>query len=405
VGGVDSYLKPSSLTNPNPPADAQWARLYRALCTLLSGQTGQVDWDTFTPSDWDLLARMAQGEGVAPLLHSILEQHESGGQPGIAAIPTKEKTRLAQSYYANAAYTAVLCRELDGVLAALTEAGVPVILLKGAALIKTLYTDPAVRPMNDLDLLVRRFDIPRAVRALQAGGFQRLMDNYIRYHVFMLGGQSGQTSVELHWSLVLNDQRFPELIDWFWSQSQPLEASNPRVGVLSPMAEMLYLAAHLGLQHKSQGRLIWWYDLYLLLNNLGEHIEWDALLLRASQAGWAETLQQSLSGVEERFGYDLPAGFLRRLQQQAAAQPGQAGSMVGSSSDRRPGLGVKAWTALSWSDRLRMAWGLLFPRPAYLRWRYHPRPGWLWPLWYVRRWVDMVVDGVETEVLDNMGRI
>jgi hypothetical protein len=192
----------------------------------------------------------------------------------------------------------------------------------------------------------------------------------------------------------LNDQRFPELIDWFWSQSQSLEASNPLVGVLSPTAEILYLAAHLGLQHQGQGRLIWFYDLYLLLNRLGEHIEWDALLLRASQASWAEALQQSLSGVEERFGYDLPAGFLRRLQQQAAAQPGQAGRLVGSPSDRRSGLGTKAWAALNWGDRLRMAWGLLFPRPAYLRWRYHPRPVWLWPVCYLRRWGEVVVEGV-----------
>ena len=34
--------------------------------------------------------------------------------------------------------------------------------------------------------------------------------------------------------------------------------------------------------------------------------------------------------------------------------------------------------------------GALFPRPAYLRWRYHPRPAWLWPLWYLRRWGNIV---------------
>jgi len=331
---------------------------------------------------------MAQGGGVAPLLHSILDRLESRGQSGIAAIPPSVKAQLAQSYYSNAAYNAVLCRELAGVLAALTEAGVPVILLKGAALIKTIYADPADRPMNDLDLLVRRADIPRAVSALQARGFQRLMDNYIRFHVFLLGGQAGQVSVELHWSLVLNDQRFPALIDWFWGQSEPLKATSSLASVLSPTAQLLYLTAHLGLQHKGEERLIWFYDLSLLAARRCEDIDWDGLLQQAVQAGWADALYQAFSMVQDRFGLidgtlPLPEGWLERLQQQADLQPAQPGLTVGI---------LKTWKESSVRDRLGLLRGALFPRPAYLRWRYHPRPEWLWPLWYLRRWWDILLD-------------
>jgi len=31
-----------------------------------------------------------------------------------------------------------------------------------------------------------------------------------------------------------------------------------------------------------------------------------------------------------------------------------------------------------------------------MRWRYRPRPAWLWPLWYSYRWFDMARDGVAT---------
>ena len=380
--------------------DTQNTKVSRALCMLLSGQAAQIDWATFSPADWNLLPSIAQGEGAAPLLYSILERAASDGQPVSGILQPAAKAVLAQSYYASAAFNALLCRELDGILAALTHAGVPVILLKGAALIKTIYADPAERPMSDLDLLVRRIHIRPAVRALQAAGYQRLMDNYIRYHVLLLDRQAGRVSVELHWSLVLNDQRFPALIDWFWRQSEPLDPANPLVLTLTPTAQLLYLAAHLALQHTGQARLIWYYDLYRLITRLGDcandlsHIDWDDLLQQASQVSWADALLQALDGAQARFGFALPDGFRPLLQEQAGLQPAQAGGMVGSASDRRSRSVAKTWGGLSTHDRLRMAWNILLPRPAYLRWRYHPRPAWLWPLWYPRRWGDILHDNI-----------
>ena len=383
-------------------SDTQHPKVYQALCMLLSGQAAQIDWAAFSPADWNLLPRIAQNEGAAPMLYSILERAASDGQPVSGILPPAAKAVLTQGYYVSAAFNALLCRELDGILATLTRAGVPVILLKGTALIKTIYADSTERPMNDLDLLVHRDHIRPAVRALQAAGYQRLMDNYIRYHVLLLDRQAGRVSVELHWSLVLNDQRFPALVDWFWRQSEPLDPANPLVLTLTPTAQLLYLAAHLALQHTGQARLIWYYDLYRLITRLGDcandlsHIDWDDLLQQASQVSWAEALLQALDGAQARFGFALPDGFHSLLQEQARLQSDQAGRMVGSPAERRSRSVAKTWGGLSTRDRLRMAWNLLLPRPAYLRWRYHPRPAWLWPLCYLRRWGEMFhqkVDG------------
>jgi hypothetical protein len=328
------------------------------------------------------------------LLYSIMERKASAGQPGDIIIPDSVKSRLAQSYYHNAAFNAMLSRELDGVLAALTRAGVTVILIKGAALVKILYADPAERPMNDLDLLVRRDQIRPAVRALKAAGYQRLMDNYIRYHVLMLGGQGERVTVELHWSLVLNDERFPALIDWFWHQSLPIDPSNPLTLTLSPTAQLLYLAVHMALQHGGRERLSWFYDLYLLITRQGGQIYWDDLLQQAGQVSWAQPLHQTLSAAKARFGFALPEGFHERLSELAGLESGQAGRLVGSSSDRRSLSVRKAWSGLSRGDRLGMLRSLVFPRPAYLRWRYQPRPQWLWPLCYLRRWRAIIKEGI-----------
>jgi hypothetical protein len=42
------------------------------------------------------------------------------------------------------------------------------------------------------------------------------------------------------------------------------------------------------------------------------------------------------------------------------------------------------------STRARFISAMLFPSPAYMRWRYKPQPGWLWPAYYPRRLIDSI---------------
>lgn len=73
---------------------------------------------------------------------------------------------------------------LEFVVAALRAAGVEVVALKGAALAFFHYPDPALRPMGDLDLLLRDpGDLARATEALAAAGWRALYDTP-RHRVF-----------------------------------------------------------------------------------------------------------------------------------------------------------------------------------------------------------------------------
>lgn len=56
-------------------------------------------------------------------------------------------------------------------LAAVDEAGIDVVCLKGMAAGSTIYPDADLRGMSDVDLLVRRCDLERLVEALKAKGF------------------------------------------------------------------------------------------------------------------------------------------------------------------------------------------------------------------------------------------
>jgi hypothetical protein len=106
---------------------------------------------------------------------------------------------------------------LGKVIAGFRDAGIPVIVLKGALLAKTLYPSPGLRYMSDLDLLVRFHDFRDALNLLKQMGW---VPNRIRGKEQLLetiGGTDTEESwqmgewtflnpkgcfIDLHWHLI-----------------------------------------------------------------------------------------------------------------------------------------------------------------------------------------------------------
>ena len=108
-------------------------------------------------------------------------------------------------------------RELLAALDVLGAAGIPVILLKGAALCAAHYQDWSLRPLGDLDLLVPEEDAARALRVLQAAGYTLVLGHdelvertagpdmaaLVAYHAQVTLHSPGSPTVviDLHWHL------------------------------------------------------------------------------------------------------------------------------------------------------------------------------------------------------------
>jgi hypothetical protein len=118
-----------------------------------------------TPTVTAGLADLAVQEGLGPLLGARLKAGE------IEVESEAVKARLLREYYACCAHHLLREQQTAGLWAALRNRGIPVLLLKGAALAKTVYRDPGERPMADLDCLVPRAQWREAVHlAVKAGG-------------------------------------------------------------------------------------------------------------------------------------------------------------------------------------------------------------------------------------------
>ncbi|HEY1013904.1 MAG TPA: nucleotidyltransferase family protein, partial [Herpetosiphonaceae bacterium] len=179
-------------------------------------------------------------------------------------------------------------------------------------------------------------------------------------------------------------------------QTEPWPADG-RARQLRPGAHLLYLAAHLMLQHgEEQPRLIWCYDLHLLLERHGAALDWPELIERASAFRWAGALHAALLHARAAFGTPLPESALAALA--AAISPAERRFLDRKRQAVRS-QGMDQWlklATLSWPARLRMILGLLLPSRAYLAWRYRLRPAWLWPAAYPFHWARMAAEGLAT---------
>ena len=362
------------------------------ICQLITGRVNPAG-PKISAVLWQQLAPLAHQEGLAPLLYWTLNTQ---GWP--VGMPEAVRQSLTAAYYASEAHNALLFHELEVILPRLREQGIPAVLVKGASLAPALYPARGLRPMSDVDCLVSPDDTSRVVALLEALGYHEErhdqvpgMHDMSDYHVGLKGGPGGRVIFELHWGLVSSQQAWYAVpSEWFWQHTEPWQG-DAAIRQLTPMAHLVYLSAHAMLQHGgSQLLLIWLYDVHLLAQAGG--IDWDALVAEVSRLRWGGVVGSALRSAQAAFGTHLPQDLLPRLEQVADPTVDRLVTFKQRFSGVRLLYDWYSLLALRGWVRWRYLLGMVFPQPAYVRWRYQPRPSWLWPFYYPYRWTRMFAE-------------
>jgi hypothetical protein len=114
---------------------------------------------------FDELAIASEQHGMEPLVLAHV------ARTGVA-IPSDFRARLRARQMQHAHAAAVRSRVVADVACAMAQARIPFLVLKGAALAHLVYGDARLRPMRDVDLLVRKDDAGRALDVLMRCGFR-----------------------------------------------------------------------------------------------------------------------------------------------------------------------------------------------------------------------------------------
>jgi hypothetical protein len=217
--------------------------LHRLLlrAALLPDATGQAAWQEWLASV-DLNEVDPASQRLLPLL---------ARRPWVIAGDPRARG-LARGLYRHAwVRNQLLWREAEAVVARLNSARIPVLALKGLALLTAYGFDWGLRPMHDVDIMVPRASLDEALEALSTEGWLPLehrTTQWIRtrgasraHSVGFARGDNGQ--LDLHWH-VLSESVGPRADAAFWSSAVGGHVLNTPVRFLQPADLLLHVIAH-----------------------------------------------------------------------------------------------------------------------------------------------------------------
>ncbi len=279
-----------------------------------------------TADDWETVVVTAIALGLAPLLHRQLVD-----RPDL--IPPLALAKLAVTRQAHARRNQAIAGQLAEILAACAAAQIEVIVLKGALLAPTVYNDPGLRPMNDIDLLFRPQDVARVGPVLESLGYRgkhktagqgpgvtKHLSTYRRSgnegatpNPYLSAG--GDRTVEPHSSL--EESWFGLKVDitpGVWARAVPITLHDQHAYRLSTADTVLHLAVH-AVFHVIMGSSVFvqLYDLRQVLTAWSAELDWSRLLALARQAHAEPFLLAGLVWSRRIFNAPAPDGPLPEL--------------------------------------------------------------------------------------------
>ena len=268
--------------------------------------------------------------------------------------------------------------------ARLDEAGIPFLLLKGAALNLSTYDRPELRPMTDIDILIRPSDVSAADQVLMSAGCRAgrplvRRDFYPRYYYereYQIPGPP-RCRLEIHAHL-FRPLRYMQTVPVEGMWDDPIRAKLGGVDVLLPSNEnmVIHLAAHSTIH--GNARLLWLYDIFRFVKAHTDGIDWKRVQEKATAWSLSLAVYRALSHTADLFDdsklRDQVAGFschaLWRDRLVLAQAPRDSAHPLAH-------IAVNVLTTPGVRFRLGYMWAVLFPDRDHMGgvypWRH---PGW-----------------------------
>ncbi len=324
---------------------------------------------------WERIVAAASGLGLGPLLYRNLSRGRIRER-----VPGAALASLAKSAHAAACRFAIQMDSLRAILAVLRRDGIDPVLLKGAALALTLYDQPALRPMQDIDLLVEEGEVERAVSGLEAIGFRGITSERsdafyaTHHHARPMIRAGGQVIVEIHRGLVPPEDGLRLDPGPFIERAVRVERHGERFRTLSREDQILHLGLHLSYADRFIGRLRDLLDLHATIDHEGRPLEWGRILTCSRRHEVSRSLYSTFDLARRLLGTPVPAAVLGELTRGAGWDPFAAGLLRtlarsslfrASSSEAILSTPAARWLCdalikrLRWGERLRDALGLL----------------------------------------------
>ncbi len=271
---------------------------------------GKLNWDALTQKAiWHRLLLLVSHHLTSPDLNVF--------------VPESVLERMKNLQYHSLARNMVFQDELSRLLSELNNQEIPVIVLKGAALLGTIYRDISLRPMSDLDILVRpeHLDLAEAIALRRGYTYLAAHDTTGRTkkngrHLDNLILRGKGVLLEIHQHIVDAGDPYRFDLDGFWARAEPVMISGARALTLAPADLLIHLSVKflLDRRYRSNNALGQLCDISEVIGHYNHSLDWDLIEKTSQDKGVLKGLHFVLYTCQHLLQAPVPASILDRFQ-------------------------------------------------------------------------------------------
>jgi hypothetical protein len=346
--------------------------------------------------DWNWFLRKARENGISAVVYSRLKEIRED----CPHIPSFIFQELKKDYFLNATKNSLIFEELGKVLETFRKAGLEVMVLKGAVLAEKIYRNLALRPMTDVDLLVKKEDLWRLDNQLKILRYRPsdisvedidFSSTYLTTLDYR-GLSSNSPSFHVHWhfvnSTIPNESYIKRIkIEDIWRDAEKTKIANVETLVMAPHHLLIHLSEHALRVTHSLSKLSFFCDIDEAVNFYKERLDWEKLIKESLKFNLNRMVYPSLHFTAKFLETKIPENVLSRLKPERFSLGERIFMNSISNNKRFPGLSYLVHLAMNkgFLKKMNFLEKTLFPPPQFMAQRNYIPQSKLSYIHYVRR--------------------
>jgi hypothetical protein len=277
--------------------------------SAVQDETGDRRLNGLSSSDWDVLFEDSRRHGIASLLYYRLRTFHPR-----TPIPANVMERLRQIYLQCSCRNMQLYHELGNLMGTLRLDNIPVIALKGVHLATVVYRNVALRPMGDIDLLVKQSDLLRVQEILVKQGYIALKEEVgsAQEHLPPYK-KKGSFTIEIHFHIVGPPFSLRVDVEKLWARAQMSSIQGIKVLTLCPEDLVPHLCMHASFHHGFDNGIRPLLDISHTIQHYAKEFDWEQLLNRSKEWGVGKCVYLSLFLAKKFAGAPIPEQIMKDL--------------------------------------------------------------------------------------------
>jgi hypothetical protein len=245
--------------------------------------------------NWRKLQGIVRGRNLGPLFSFC--HGNSALPPPVIQDWQQEKTRTSLQNLAR-------LKVATDITVLAERAGIKIVAMRGIVLAHSLYRDPAMRPMHDIDFIIRPQDKEKFLAAMHDAGYEPT-DLFRSQYVFKIRN----VLIEVHWYL-LSNKRYREKIDseLLVSTAIKQETTGGFYYRLHDTWEIIGLVIH-AFTHHNLSQIYSLIDIGLYMQN--KEVDWQEIADFSNKTGITRMMRLTFGFVNHYFGLIQDDNVLR----------------------------------------------------------------------------------------------